>query len=68
MKLVGVGGTRVSPIMSKKISGKTLLNTQLSVGPKNITVGMLEKLRKETQIWTKLPTSHCCSLRAHVVE
>ena len=30
--------------------------------------GMLEKLRKETQIQTELPTTHCHILSAHIAE
>ena len=46
---------------------RTLLNIQLSfcVGPLN---EMLKKLRKETRIQTKLPTSHYYIQRVHVIE
>lgn len=47
----------------------TLLNVQLLFcGPLEYNIGMLKKLRKETDIQTKLTTSHCYVTRTHAAE
>jgi hypothetical protein len=47
----------------------TLPNIQLSFcGPLEYINGMFEKLRRETQIPTDLPTSHSYITRAHIAE
>ena len=47
----------------------TLLNGQLSFcGPSKYNNGMLEKLRVETHLQTKLSGSHCYIPRAHIAK